>query len=151
MLLHLNSARSGDTQRRQSYSSPANRGEGGGPCTQFALINVMRLWQSAPTNSSKPWYNCLFSSMRQMRLITACLPVEMEQGVGTGRSVAALCQWPVAVRQSCTPVIAVCMWHNEVCRSFCHSCHNAAFFTASTSASLPKLWATFVRHHLQIF
>lgn len=34
LLLHLNSARSGDTQWRQSYSSPAKRGrgEGGGEC-----------------------------------------------------------------------------------------------------------------------
>lgn len=30
LLLHLNSARSGDTQWRQSYSSPAKRGKGEG-------------------------------------------------------------------------------------------------------------------------
>lgn len=75
VLLHLNSARSGDTQRRQSYSSPAKRGRGAEegevwPCTRLVLINVMWLWQSAPTNSSTPWYSCLLRSMRQIHLIT---------------------------------------------------------------------------------
>lgn len=94
VLLHLNSARSGDTQCRQSYSSPAKREKGGGArvwlCTRFVVINVMWLWQTAPTNSSRPWSSCLCPGPHQIHLITACRTGEMEQAVGAGHLVVEL-------------------------------------------------------------
>lgn len=83
--------------------------------TRFVLINVMWLWQSAPTNSSRPWYSCLFPSMRQIHLITVCHPREMEQGVGARRLVAALhvSGWLLCVRVV-LPVCGSCQLHVEL-------------------------------------